>query len=164
MRWFTVCRQRVDAVKARTKGLPAPRVFMPIWYDPITTIGKNAFITEIIDAAGGRSVTDDLPDGVAADQHGGRAGACARCTAAGSRRQDDAKGTWRIVRAGAAWRRSRRIAPITSTSGSISQAQLRSMHWRTSQNNFILELNRSACNHPLTARCREARCKSATTP
>jgi len=51
---------RVDAVRARTKGLPAPRIFMPIWYDPITTIGKNAFITEIIEAAGGRSVTDDL--------------------------------------------------------------------------------------------------------
>ena len=34
---------------------------MPVWYDPITTIGKNAFITEIIAAAGGRSVTDDLP-------------------------------------------------------------------------------------------------------
>jgi iron complex transport system substrate-binding protein len=54
-------QQRVDAVKARTKGQTAPRVFMPIWYDPITTIGKNAFITEIIEAAGGRSVTDDLP-------------------------------------------------------------------------------------------------------
>ena len=53
-------QQRVDAVRARTKGLAAPRVFMPIWYDPITTIGKNAFITEIIEAAGGRSVTDDL--------------------------------------------------------------------------------------------------------
>ena len=52
---------RVDAVKARTKGLPVPRVFMPIWYDPITTIGKNAYITEMIEAAGGRSVTDDLP-------------------------------------------------------------------------------------------------------
>jgi ABC-type Fe3+-hydroxamate transport system substrate-binding protein len=54
-------QQRVDAVRARTKGLRAARVFMPIWYDPITTIGKNAFITEIIEAAGGRSVTDDLP-------------------------------------------------------------------------------------------------------
>lgn len=53
-------QQRVDAVRARTKGLPAPRVFMPIWYDPITTIGKSAFITEVIEAAGGRSVTDDL--------------------------------------------------------------------------------------------------------
>jgi ABC-type Fe3+-hydroxamate transport system substrate-binding protein len=54
-------QKRVDAVRTRTKGLPAPRIFMPIWYDPITTIGKNAFITEIIEAAGGRSVTDDLP-------------------------------------------------------------------------------------------------------
>ncbi|HEX4664323.1 MAG TPA: cobalamin-binding protein [Terriglobales bacterium] len=53
-------QQRVDAVRTRTKGLPAPRIFMPIWYDPITTIGKNAFITEVIEAAGGRSVTDDL--------------------------------------------------------------------------------------------------------
>ena len=54
-------QMRVDAVKARTKDLPAPRVFMPIWYDPITTIGGKAFITEVIQAAGGRSVTDDLP-------------------------------------------------------------------------------------------------------
>jgi ABC-type Fe3+-hydroxamate transport system substrate-binding protein len=54
-------QQRVDAVRARTKGLPTPKIFMPIWYDPITTIGKNAFITEVIEAAGGRSVTDDLP-------------------------------------------------------------------------------------------------------
>jgi iron complex transport system substrate-binding protein len=53
-------QQRVEAVKARTKGQPTPRVFMPVWYDPITTIGKNAFITEIIEAAGGRSATDDL--------------------------------------------------------------------------------------------------------
>jgi iron complex transport system substrate-binding protein len=55
-------QQRVDAVKVRTKNLPAPKVFMPIWYDPITTIGKNAFITEVIESAGGRSVTDDLPE------------------------------------------------------------------------------------------------------
>ena len=53
-------QQRVEAVKTRTKHLPAPRVFMPVWYDPITTIGKHAFITEIIDAAGGHSITDDL--------------------------------------------------------------------------------------------------------
>jgi iron complex transport system substrate-binding protein len=53
-------QQRVDAVRARVKGQPVPSVFMPIWYDPITTIGKNAFITEIIEVAGGHSVTDDL--------------------------------------------------------------------------------------------------------
>ncbi|MEI9978947.1 MAG: cobalamin-binding protein [Edaphobacter sp.] len=53
-------QQRVDAVKARTKDLPTPKVFMPVWYDPILTIGKHAFITEIIEAAGGHSVTDDI--------------------------------------------------------------------------------------------------------
>ena len=55
--------RRIEAVKARTAGKPAPRVLVPVWYDPIVTIGKHAFITEIIEAAGGRSVTDDLvPD------------------------------------------------------------------------------------------------------
>jgi iron complex transport system substrate-binding protein len=54
-------QRRIEAVKARSQGQPAPQVFMPIWYDPITTIGKSAFITEIIATAGGRSVTDDLP-------------------------------------------------------------------------------------------------------
>jgi iron complex transport system substrate-binding protein len=53
-------QHRVDAVRARTKGLPEPTVFMPVWYDPIITIGKHAFTTEIIEAAGGRSVTDDM--------------------------------------------------------------------------------------------------------
>ncbi len=55
--------RRIAAVKARTTGKPRPRVLVPIWYDPIITIGKHAFISEIIEAAGARSVTDDLiPD------------------------------------------------------------------------------------------------------
>jgi ABC-type Fe3+-hydroxamate transport system substrate-binding protein len=55
--------KRIAAVRARTAGKPTPRVLLPIWYDPIITIGKHAFITEIIEAAGARSVTDDLvPD------------------------------------------------------------------------------------------------------
>lgn len=52
---------RIAAVRLRTQSLPRPSVFMPVWYDPIVTIGRHAFITEIIDAAGGRSVTADLP-------------------------------------------------------------------------------------------------------
>jgi iron complex transport system substrate-binding protein len=51
---------RVEAVRERTQNLPRPRVLMPVWYDPITTIGEHAFITEIIAAAGGRSITDDI--------------------------------------------------------------------------------------------------------
>jgi iron complex transport system substrate-binding protein len=55
--------RRIEAVRARTAGKPAPRVLVPIWYDPIITIGKHAFITEILETAGAKSVTDDLtPD------------------------------------------------------------------------------------------------------
>jgi iron complex transport system substrate-binding protein len=53
-------RTRVDAVKARVADKPKVRVFMAIWYDPVMTIGKRAFISEMIEAAGGLSVTDDI--------------------------------------------------------------------------------------------------------
>ena len=33
---------------------------MPIWYDPIITVGRHAFITEIIEMAGGSSITSDI--------------------------------------------------------------------------------------------------------
>ena len=56
----TSLQHRIDAVRTRTHNLPRPTVFMPIWFDPIMTIGKHAFITELIAAAGGQSVTDDL--------------------------------------------------------------------------------------------------------
>jgi iron complex transport system substrate-binding protein len=55
--------KRIEAVRVRSAGKPAPRVLVPVWYDPIITIGKNAFISEIIETAGAKSVTDDLlPD------------------------------------------------------------------------------------------------------
>jgi iron complex transport system substrate-binding protein len=53
-------RMRVNAVKTRVAGKPRVRVFMAIWYDPVMTIGKRAFISELIEAAGGLSVTDDI--------------------------------------------------------------------------------------------------------
>lgn len=53
-------RARVDRVKASVKGKPVVRVFMPIWYDPVITIGRGAFLTELIADAGARSVTDDI--------------------------------------------------------------------------------------------------------
>src|SRR5580704_4402834 len=37
--------QRINAVKERTAGKPSPRVLVTVWYDPIITIGKHAFIT-----------------------------------------------------------------------------------------------------------------------
>lgn len=51
---------RENAVRQRVQGKPVVRIFMPISYDPLITIGKHAFITELISAAGGESVTDDI--------------------------------------------------------------------------------------------------------
>ena len=53
-------QRRIDSVKAHVRGLPVITVFMPISYDPPITIGKGAYITEIIAAAGGRSITADI--------------------------------------------------------------------------------------------------------
>jgi ABC-type Fe3+-hydroxamate transport system substrate-binding protein len=55
--------QRIEAVRARSAGKQAPKVLVPVWYDPIITIGKNAFISQLVETAGAKSVTDDLlPD------------------------------------------------------------------------------------------------------
>lgn len=54
-------RQRVATIRARVQGKPAVRVLMPIWYDPIITIGSHAYISELITLAGGYSVTSDIP-------------------------------------------------------------------------------------------------------
>jgi ABC-type Fe3+-hydroxamate transport system substrate-binding protein len=51
---------RVNAIRARVQGKERVRVFMVIWADPIVTVGKNAFITDLISAAGGESVTGNL--------------------------------------------------------------------------------------------------------
>jgi iron complex transport system substrate-binding protein len=52
--------QRIAAVRAEVRGKPVIDVFMPIAYDPVFTIGRGSFITEIIAIAGGRSITADL--------------------------------------------------------------------------------------------------------
>ncbi len=52
--------RRIDAVRARVQGKPIVKVFMPVSYEPVFTIGKGSYITEIVALAGGRSITDDL--------------------------------------------------------------------------------------------------------
>ncbi len=54
-------RRREQAVRERVKGLPGPHVLFVLWPDPVFTAGKGAFVTALIDIAGGKSVTDDLP-------------------------------------------------------------------------------------------------------
>jgi iron complex transport system substrate-binding protein len=53
-------QQRIDAVRLQVRGKPVVSVFLPVSYDPVITIGKGAFIADMIDIAGGRSITDDL--------------------------------------------------------------------------------------------------------
>jgi iron complex transport system substrate-binding protein len=54
-------QQRLDAVAARVKGLPAPRVLFVIWADPLVVPGGASFLTDAIARAGGASVTSDAP-------------------------------------------------------------------------------------------------------
>jgi iron complex transport system substrate-binding protein len=53
-------RERAAAVRRRVAGKPVINVLMPIWYDPIVTIGKTAYMTDMIEIAGGHSVTSDI--------------------------------------------------------------------------------------------------------
>jgi iron complex transport system substrate-binding protein len=53
-------RAQLAAVRARAAGKTLISVLLPIDYDPVITIGKGAFPTEMIAAAGGQSVTADL--------------------------------------------------------------------------------------------------------
>ena len=54
-------RKREAAIRLRVQASPPVNLLMPIWYDPIMTIGKYAYITDLIAIAGGRSVTADIP-------------------------------------------------------------------------------------------------------
>ena len=53
-------QMREQSVRIRVQGKPVVRLFMPVWYDPIVTVGKSAFITELIESAGGLSITSDV--------------------------------------------------------------------------------------------------------
>jgi len=53
-------KKREQAVREQAKSKNAPRIFFVLWPDPVMTIGKNAFITELIEIAGGKSITDDM--------------------------------------------------------------------------------------------------------
>jgi iron complex transport system substrate-binding protein len=54
-------RARIQAVRRRVQGKPPLPVMMLIWHDPVTTIGRDSYISQLIEMAGGRSVTSDLP-------------------------------------------------------------------------------------------------------
>jgi iron complex transport system substrate-binding protein len=51
---------RESQVRAQSAGQYRPSVLLVLSVDPLITAGRNAFITEMISAAGARSVTDDF--------------------------------------------------------------------------------------------------------
>jgi iron complex transport system substrate-binding protein len=53
-------KEREGEVRARAAQHSPIRVFMPVWYDPIVTIGKGSFISELVETAGARSITNDI--------------------------------------------------------------------------------------------------------
>ncbi len=60
MRLLRDLQSREQSVRARVLDKPVIRLFMPLWYDPIVTAGRHAFITELIEVAGGNSITSDI--------------------------------------------------------------------------------------------------------
>lgn len=54
-------RQREARVRRSSQGKPSTKVLMLVWYDPIVTAGKDAYITNMIEIAGGNSITADVP-------------------------------------------------------------------------------------------------------
>jgi iron complex transport system substrate-binding protein len=51
---------RTQAVAERVKDRPRPKVLFVVWYQPLVTTGPHTFISDVIQRAGGDSITDDL--------------------------------------------------------------------------------------------------------
>jgi iron complex transport system substrate-binding protein len=51
--------RRIGAVEERVKGLPRPRVLYVLQTGPLITAGRHTFINDLINLAGGRSISGD---------------------------------------------------------------------------------------------------------
>ena len=58
-----VLEGRVRAVAARVAAWPRPRVLYVVWPEPLIVPGRGAAVTELIELAGGASVSADGPEG-----------------------------------------------------------------------------------------------------
>jgi len=53
----TEMEQRINEVRRRAEGLPKPRVFYVLQTGPLITAGRDTFINDLINLAGGRSIS-----------------------------------------------------------------------------------------------------------
>lgn len=53
-------RARVDSVRKRVENLPRPRVLLILGGQPLITVGANSFINDLINTAGGASISADV--------------------------------------------------------------------------------------------------------
>ena len=86
--------RRIAAVREKVAGRPQPRVLYVLWPEPLIVPGKGSLVTELIELAGGASVTADqgqgyprmsleaavgrAPEVIVLARHGSRAGPAAR--------------------------------------------------------------------------------------
>jgi ABC-type Fe3+-hydroxamate transport system substrate-binding protein len=50
----------LDRVRAATKDLPRPTVFVPTWDRPLIAIGGGSFLSQLLDIAGARNIYEDI--------------------------------------------------------------------------------------------------------
>lgn len=53
-------RERTEEIARRVRNLPKKRVFFIVGMEPLFTIGRDAFLTDMIDRAGGDSITKNV--------------------------------------------------------------------------------------------------------
>lgn len=53
-------QRTIDEVKAWTKGLARPRVYVEVGYNPLFTCAKGSFIHELIAMSGGQNIASDI--------------------------------------------------------------------------------------------------------
>lgn len=53
-------RERTEEIARRVRDLPKKRVFFIVGMEPLFTIGRDAFLTDMIDRAGGDSITKNV--------------------------------------------------------------------------------------------------------
>jgi len=51
---------RIDRIENRFKGEPQPKVLFVVWYRPLITVGPHTFIADVIRAAGGVPIGENL--------------------------------------------------------------------------------------------------------